>query len=496
MEDFVDKNALEPLFTALADKCLSSENGILTMINPTDALCAPSAHEKRRILAKHYHIHTVLTCHQPGQVNLSQNTNINESIVVLSRHSDPKPPTRFINLDGLPKDEGEVVDLHRYLLECQRGQIAEGWGEVSFWPAERIEAGDWTPAIWRSPELAQAAYAYASGEDLQNIEQETIYLSGRRVSEFCNEAEENDLGSFALLHSKGADGQTTITAVPDRYYKPKEAENRKCMQGVVNLKARAAYLLITDGQDSAAARLTAVASDTKYVGVGWMPMAGFSSEESKGIAVYLNSTPGRLQLMRNAGRKLEFPMYRPAAYAGTRFPNIKNTRIRQILADCWERTRNMVVPQFREGECEVRRLWDEAVAEAMNWDANELARLRNLLHNEPHVCGRGHGQYADGADIEPSDRVRFSQLADQWERDTVFLSFTDKIIAHPAHREIVSMGESAIPLILERMNAQGGLWFNALKEITGENPVRQGDRGEVTFIQETWLKWGEANGYI
>ena len=51
----------------------------------------------------------------------------------------------------------------------------------------------------------------------------------------------------------------------------------------------------------------------------------------------------------------------------------------------------MEVPQFRDGECEVRRLREEAVAEVMGWDAAELSRLRNLLHQEPHVRGLGYG---------------------------------------------------------------------------------------------------------
>ncbi len=495
--EFADKNSIRPLFVALASQLQKGSDGVTAMINPTIALSTTSGQKERQGLARRYHIHTVLTCHQPNQINLSQNTSINESIVVMRRNADgSKPPTRFINLDRIPADESEVVDLHESLINCSEGSIDNGWGEVSYWPPERIEAGDWTPAIWRSPELAQAAFAYASRKDMQKIKQENIYHAGRRVREFCVEVGENALDSFALLHSKGEDGQTKISAVPDRYYNPKDPTNQRCLKGADNLKARAAYLLITEGQRNATARLTAVASDTKYVGVGWMPLSGFSSEESKGIAVFLNSTPGRLQLMRNAGRTLEFPMYMPAAYAGVRIPDIKDPRIRQVLADCWELTRDMEVPQFRDGECDVRRLWDEAVAEAMGWDANELTRLRNLLHIEPHVCGRGHGQYADSADIEPADRVRFEELADQWERETVYQSFTDKIIAHPAHREIVSMGESAIPLILERMDTQGGLWFHALKEITGENPVRQGDRGKVPVMQDTWLKWGEANGYI
>ena len=119
--------------------------------------------------------------------------------------------------------------------------------------------------------------------------------------------------------------------------------------------------------------------------------------------------------MRNAGRTIEFPIYRPAGIDNVRIPDIKDDRIRGILADCWERTKDMVVPQFRDGECEVRRLWDEAVAEAMGWDAAELARLRLLLHQEPHVRGLGYGQYADEVEVEPADRQRFIELADQWE---------------------------------------------------------------------------------
>ena len=398
MNDFVDKNSLAPLFVALADKCLSTSNSTLTMVHPTVALTNPSGRQERAILAQRYHIHTVLTCHQPGQINMSQNTSINESIIVARGYEGERPPTRFINLDRFPADDVEAADLHECLVGCDEGSIANGWGEVSYWPAERIKAGDWTPAIWRSPELAQVAYAYAGREGMQSVEQEDIYQAGRRVSEFCKEAGENDEDCFALLHSKGADGQTKIAAVPDRHYKPQDPASAKCLQGVNNLKARAGYLLITDGQRNTTARLTAVASDAKYVGVGWMPVTGFSPEKSKAIAVFLNSTVGRIQTMSNASRTLEFPMYRPAAYANTRIPNVKDDRIRETLADCWERTKDMEVPQFRDGECEVRRLWDEAVAEAMGWDAAELERLRHLLHQEPHVRGLGYGQYGDEAE--------------------------------------------------------------------------------------------------
>ena len=161
------------------------------------------------------------------------------------------------------------------------------------------------------------------------------------------------------------------------------------------LLAKAGNLLVTSGQAPSTARLTAIASEAKYVGRGFLPITGPTVQEAKAVAVFINSTVGRLQLLRNAGRKLAFPIYNPKPIESLRIPDVKDARIRQILADCWELTKDTKVPQFRDGECEVRQLWDEAVAEAMGWDAAELSGLRHLLHQEPHVSGLGYGQYGD-----------------------------------------------------------------------------------------------------
>ena len=200
--------------------------------------------------------------------------------------------------------------------------------------------------------------------------------------------------------------------------------------------------------------------------------------------------------MRNPGRKIVFPTYSAVEAARLRIPTVKNDRIRKTLADCWERTKDMIVPQFRDGECEVRRLWDEAVAEAMSWDPAELTRLRLLLHKEPHVRGLGYGQYADEAEIAPADRQRFTELADQWEWETVLYSNTALACRHPAYQEIISMGEPAVPLILERLRGERGHWDCALADITGESPVKRSDWGYIAAIKASWLEWGEANGYI
>ena len=70
------------------------------------------------------------------------------------------------------------------------------------------------------------------------------------------------------------------------------------------------------------------------------------------------------------------------------------------------------------------------------------------------------------------------------------------MIEHPAYREIVSLGEPMVPLILERMREKGRHWDHALGDITGTNPVKRSDWGRIAAIQASWLEWGEANGYI
>ena len=185
---------------------------------------------------------------------------------------------------------------------------------------------------------------------------------------------------------------------------------------------KAGHLLITTGQRTSSARLAATASDDKYVGNGWMPVTGLSPAEAKGAAVFINSTPGRLQLMRHPGRQIAFPTYSTAEAGNIRIPDLKDPRVRQVLADCWEQTKSMEVPRYRDGECEVRRLWDEAVADARGWDADELARLRGLLNNEPHVRGLGYNQYADEVVVEPADHEPYPEPPEQLDDETALVS--------------------------------------------------------------------------
>ena len=118
-----------------------------------------------------------------------------------------------------------------------------------------------------------------------------------------------------------------------------------------------------------------------------------------------------------------------------------------------------------------------------------------MVQNEPQVRSIGYNQYAYEAAVDPADRERFRELADEWQNETVLLSSSDQVTEHPAYQKIISLGKPAVPLILERMQSQGGHWFHALHDITNADPVSPADRGNVVVMQKSWLQWGEENGY-
>lgn len=88
-----------------------------------------------------------------------------------------------MSLNKLPADDAETDQLFKNLNEPGTGTLPDGWGEVSTWPAERITAGDWTAAAWRSPELADAAATFAARANLTMIGGGRIHKTGPSLSD-------------------------------------------------------------------------------------------------------------------------------------------------------------------------------------------------------------------------------------------------------------------------------------------------------------------------
>ncbi len=99
-------------------------------------------------------------------------------------------------------------------------------------------------------------------------------------------------------------------------------------------------------------------------------------------------------------------------------------------------------------------------------------------------------------DPEPDLQQRFARLVAEWKSGRGHSSLSSEMVTHPAYLQIIGMGKSAIPLLLNEMNERPDHWDWALRAITGTDPVPQEAWGKLRQIAAAWLAWGAREGYI
>jgi hypothetical protein len=106
------------------------------------------------------------------------------------------------------------------------------------------------------------------------------------------------------------------------------------------------------------------------------------------------------------------------------------------------------------------------------------------------------GAQASSTDDTRWIKRRFEELAQEWHGDTIFLSSLTAVVTHPAYLSIIAMGPAVVPFILNELRDNPGMWFTALKAITGCDPVAKQDIGNFQNMRNAWLAWGQLHGHI
>ncbi|MCH8922481.1 MAG: hypothetical protein IIA67_04965 [Planctomycetes bacterium] len=96
----------------------------------------------------------------------------------------------------------------------------------------------------------------------------------------------------------------------------------------------------------------------------------------------------------------------------------------------------------------------------------------------------------------PGAEQRFDRLATQWKNERGCTSDVTEMSTHPAYQEIIGMGPVAIPWLLRELESDPDHWFWALRSITGENPIPDDCRGDMTKMVDAWLSWGRREGHL
>ena len=91
----------------------------------------------------------------------------------------------------------------------------------------------------------------------------------------------------------------------------------------------------------------------------------------------------------------------------------------------------------------------------------------------------------------PSDAEKFVALAQAWHEHQIGSATLD--FNHSAYHQIIGMGRTAIPFLLNRMQQQEVGWVYAIKCISGEQAAKPGMRGDEVLA--AWLEWGRFRGF-
>jgi hypothetical protein len=105
-------------------------------------------------------------------------------------------------------------------------------------------------------------------------------------------------------------------------------------------------------------------------------------------------------------------------------------------------------------------------------------------------------QSADAESPEQTLQERFDALVREWQRATWSASSFTEIVGHPAYREIIGMGQEAVPMILRDLESEPKQWGPALSAITGAQPVPKEHAGRIREIARDWLTWAKEHGYV
>jgi hypothetical protein len=88
---------------------------------------------------------------------------------------------------------------------------------------------------------------------------------------------------------------------------------------------------------------------------------------------------------------------------------------------------------------------------------------------------------------------RFAELTDRWVDDTQFESSFVQMFTHEAYLEMLTLGPSAIPLLLMRLDDEPERWVGALRIISREAIGAEAKSADEAV--NAWRAWGQQHGY-
>ena len=211
--------------------------------------------------------------------------------------------------------------------------------------------------------------------------------TGQAAQDSWRRCEQGEAEAMLVFDSTSAQIRRCMHGEPEQWVAP--GGRRKHLWR--NVKAQSSNLLITIRLNTVSGRLTALSSSHNTFGFGWIPVETAGTQESKALALWLNSTPARLMLLNRRAKMLTYPKWSVEHWKQIRVPK-GSPNVYSRLASVWEELRHQELLEMRYGESDpVRARIDEAAAKACGLEESFVAEWRYKLSREPTISNETAG---------------------------------------------------------------------------------------------------------
>ena len=379
-------------FFVLAEKHLDEQCGRLAFVVPTATATNPSALSTRRLLAEKFHIKHIVVSYDPQRIYHSGNTGISEMLVVAERkRPGPQPPTTVVKLTANPDTASAAAACANSILD---GQVERHqWGIVDYIGSGAIAAGNWDAVQFASNELYRIAAHQLWESTLTN--QVAITTISRRIYENTCKCKQNDAGATPVLYNHKVTHCDRLEVAPDAWVRPKKGNTRaaKYLNRLHTLKLPTRIRLTT-------VKNTALRTSVPTVCVAWQNAVPVSAQcgthdpeaVEKALTVILNSTPGKIGLLRiRSFKEISYPNFGIEGLLRIPAPKMAELDPGQVqgLVDAYDRLSDRQRKSLPKAhECEVQLAIDQAVCDHLGFEEATCRTARHLLAQEPMVTGK------------------------------------------------------------------------------------------------------------
>ena len=390
-------------FTVLAQRQLK-DGGRIAAVYPIAMAQAKSAHPVRANVFGAMRVEYVVALKDPAGMAFSENTSIGEMLVIAS----PWPPgadrentpTAFVKILRKPQTPAQGRAMGEAIL---RGEKHSDY-DITYWPQQRMQEGDWFPTQFVRDECVAAFESVSGGEWFPSTSSLFAGQLGPAGQGIRGAFDKSDTSApqHALWHHKTA-VQKTMASSPDIYIIPKKGKERLAER----YWGQRQHVMLGTQLRTPITRVTAVYCESATVGslfVPYRPAAGPHDQTAvdKAAVAYLNSTMGIVAMLGVTSNKI---IVRPNWSVDDHY---------QIPMPYWSRLSGAAVSGLAaayDGLCaaelgelrtllsdDTRRRLDAAVAGALGIPAAALERTRVALASEPAITGKTYtGRAAEGA---------------------------------------------------------------------------------------------------